>query len=127
MSQDNEGGDDQTANTTPNPVPTLASTPAPIYNFQWDAVKAQTNLLKHKVSFEQACTVFKDSMLLTVYDVDHSEFEERWFSVGYDTNSILLAVSHTYQTTGPINFTVRVISARSATRDERRQYEEILR
>jgi uncharacterized protein len=110
-----------------NPSPMEPTTQAPIYDFQWDAVKAQTNLLKHKVSFEQACTVFKDPMLLTVYDANHSEFEERWFSLGYDNNSSLLAVSHTYQTTGPINITVRIISARPAERDERRQYEEILR
>ena len=81
----------------------------------------------YRSSFEIACTVFKDIMLLTVYDSEHSDFEERWFSIGYDSNGGLLVVSHTYQSTSPINMTVRIISARPANCDERRQYEEILR
>jgi uncharacterized protein len=120
MSANNNDDGDQSNPSTPDTVP--AQTPA--YDFQWDANKALANLLKHGVSFESAATVLNDPMLLTVYDAQHSQFEERWFSVGYEANQSLLAVSHTFQPTSTINITVRIISARPATRDERRQYEE---
>ena len=60
---------------------------------------------------------------LTVFDAAHSEFEERWFTLGTSSTGSLLAVSHTYQHTGPIHVKVRLISARPATRAERKQYE----
>lgn len=62
-------------------------------------------------------------MTFTVFDAAHSEFEERWFTLGNSSDGKLLAVSHTYQYTGPINVSVRIISAREATRRERQQYE----
>jgi uncharacterized protein len=120
MSAQNQNDGDQTNPTT---VP-AESAQIPAYDFQWDASKAMANVLKHGVSFESAATVLNDPMLLTVYDAQHSQFEERWFSVGYEANQSLLAVSHTFQPTSTINITVRIISARPATRDERRQYEE---
>ena len=90
----------------------------------WDAVKAQTNLAKHGVSFELAATVLQDALALTVFDVAHSEYEERWFTLGLSSEGKLLALSHTYQHTGPLDVTVRIISARPATRRERQQYED---
>ena len=89
----------------------------------WDPHKAQSNLAKHGVSFAQAATVLLDPLALTVFDDAHSEFEERWFTLGNSTDARLLAVSHTYSATGPNSAKVRVISAREATRQERRQYE----
>jgi uncharacterized protein len=90
----------------------------------WDAVKAQTNLAKHGVGFEQAATVLQDALALTVFDIAHSEYEERWFTLGLSGEGKLLALSHTYQHTGPLDVTVRIISARPATRRERQQYED---
>jgi uncharacterized DUF497 family protein len=92
-------------------------------DFSWDPVKAASNLTKHGVSFAQAATVLADVLALTVFDSAHSEFEERWFTLGMDSSGKLLAVSHTYTTTGPASARVRLISAREATRQERRQYE----
>jgi uncharacterized protein len=92
--------------------------------FTWDPAKATSNLAKHGVAFAQGATVFADALALTVFDADHSEFEERWFTLGMASNGQLLAVSHTYTTTGVASARVRIISAREATRNERRQYED---
>lgn len=89
----------------------------------WDPDKAQTNTVKHGVTFVQAATVLLDPLALTVFDAAHSASEERWFTLGLSSDGKLLAVSHTYQHTGPIHVSVRIISAREATRRERQQYE----
>lgn len=89
----------------------------------WDPAKAQSNITKHGVTFEQAATVLLDALALTVFDEAHSEYEERWFSLGTSNQGRLLAVVHTYSPTGPNSAKVRIISAREATRHERRQYE----
>jgi uncharacterized DUF497 family protein len=89
----------------------------------WDPVKAQSNIAKHGVAFVQAATVLLDALALTVFDAAHSEFEERWFTLGMASEGKLLAVSHTYQHSGPIHVGVRIISAREATKRERQQYE----
>ncbi len=91
--------------------------------FAWDPVKATSNLAKHGVAFAEAANVFADPLALTVFDAAHSEFEERWFTLGMAGASKLLAVSHTFTATGPATARVRIISAREATRSERRQYE----
>lgn len=88
----------------------------------WDPAKAQTNLSKHGVSFTQAASVLLDPLALTVFDAAHSDQEERWFTLGQALGGTLLAIAHTYQTTGPATATVRLISARAATRRERAQY-----
>ena len=88
----------------------------------WDPVKAQSNITKHGVTFVQAATVLLDALALTVFDAAHSEFEERWFTLGSSGDGKLLAVSHTYQHTGPVHVRVRIISAREATKRERQQY-----
>lgn len=95
--------------------------------FAWDPVKAAANLAKHGVAFAQAATVFADALALTVFDHEHSEFEERWFTLGTSSDGKLLAVSHTYTATGPATASVRIISAREANRNERRQYEDVPR
>lgn len=101
---------------------TDAHTP-PLLDITWDPHKAHSNLAKHGVSFVQAATVLHDALALTVFDAAHSDFEERWFTLGCDSEGKLLAVSHTYQHTGPIHVKVRIISAREATKRERQQYE----
>jgi uncharacterized DUF497 family protein len=69
--------------------------------FTWDPAKAASNLTKHGVPFAQGATVFADALALTVFDDAHSEFEERWFTLGMASDGKLLAVSHTYTATGP--------------------------
>ena len=60
--------------------------------FAWDLAKAASNLAKHGVAFAQAATVFADALALTVFDQAHSEFEERWFTLGMSSTGKLLAV-----------------------------------
>lgn len=94
-----------------------------IYEFEWDPAKALANTRKHGVSFDQAATVFLDVLALTVFDAEHSQHEERWFTLGLDSSGVLLAVAHTLQETTPERLRVRFISARQATRRERLNYE----
>ena len=93
------------------------------YDFEWDAVKAPANARKHGVTFDQAATVFQDALALTAFDAEHSQQEERWFTLGFDASGALLAVSHTFQASTPARIRVRLISARPATRRERQFYE----
>lgn len=94
------------------------------YSFEWDQQKAASNLVKHGVVFEQAATVFLDVLALTVYDEAHSQYESRWFTLGLDESGSLLAVAHTYQSTSDSHVRIRLISARRATKQERRFYED---
>jgi uncharacterized protein len=96
-------------------------------DFEWDANKAASNLAKHGVAFAQAATVLHDALALTVFDAAHSEFEERWFTLGMSESGHLLAVSHTFAQTGDASAKVRLISARPATKQERHSYENELR
>ena len=98
--------------------------PETVYDFQWNPTKALYNARKHGVTFDQSATVFLDAFALTVYDEANSQSEDRWFTLGYDASGRLLAVAHTYEVTGPTNVRVRIVSARKATRLERRSYEE---
>ena len=87
--------------------------------FDWDPTKAARNLEDHKVSFEEAATVFGDPLAITFPDPDHSTGEERWLTFGLSSRGRLLAVSHSEH-----RLKVRLISARLATRHERKIYEE---
>jgi len=91
--------------------------------FTWDPSKAASNVTTHQVTFAQAATVLADALALTVFDSAHSIYEERWFTLGMSSEGKLLAVSHTFTAIGPASARVRLISARAATRTERRQYE----
>ena len=88
--------------------------------FQWDQRKAAANLAKHKVSFEEAATVFGDPLGRIVADPRHSAVEERLLLLGISKERRLLAVMYVERAEA-----VRIISARRATRPERRDYEEI--
>ena len=94
-----------------------------IYDFQWDVVKALSNADKHGVTFEQAASVFLDTLALTVFDEAHSQDEERWWLLGHDAGGSLLLVAHTYLNTGTSSASIRLISARPATKRERHFYE----
>jgi len=88
--------------------------------FEWDAHKAESNLGKHGVSFEEASTVFQDDFSLTGRDPDHAAAREARFVIyGLSSATRLLVVSHTER-----GSKIRIISARQATRLERKIYEE---
>ena len=95
-----------------------------LYEFEWYEAKAAANERKHGVSFELASSVFRDPRLLTVADVEHSEIEERWFSVGIARNGAVLSVVYLWSEADAAVIKIRLISARKATRAELRQYEE---
>ena len=94
------------------------------YNFEWDPAKAASNLAKHGVSFNRAAQVFLDPLMLSLYDEEHSEDDERWATMGMDRNNVLLVVVHTFKELNDENVTIRIISARRATKFEAREYEE---
>jgi len=93
------------------------------YHFEWDPAKAADNRHKHGVGFELVATVFRDPLALSRFDDEHSETEERWVTLGQADNSKLLVVVHTFQELDEHNATVRIVSARPATRHEQRHYE----
>lgn len=94
------------------------------FEFSWDERKATGNLRKHGITFELAATVFHDPNLLTVADVDHSEGEERWFSVGVAASGQLTAVVYLWSESARPLIRIRIISARRATAQEIRYYQE---
>jgi uncharacterized DUF497 family protein len=96
------------------------------YEFQWDEHKAIANENKHGVTFNLASSIFYDPNLLTVADVEHSETEERWFSVGTAANGVLLSAVYLWSDADAAAIKIRLISARKATPAECRQYEEVL-
>ena len=91
--------------------------------FEWNELKARENLRKHQVNFEEAKTIFNDSLLLTFRDEVHSNYEERYISIGFSAENEILLVVHTEheQDEGLI---IRIISSRKATTSERKVYEE---
>lgn len=88
-------------------------------DFEWNPDKAKSNYEKHNVSFEEAATVFDDSLSVTFPDPDHSIGESRYVIIGLSRFGQLLIVAHTDR-----EEKIRIISARKATRQERRFYEQ---
>ena len=89
--------------------------------FEWDSEKEKTNRQKHKISFLEACYVFADKYMLTLYDDEHSADEDRWTTIGQTLSSRMLVVVHTYRKIKDKEL-VRIISARKATTHEEEQY-----
>ncbi len=87
--------------------------------FEWDPDKSEANLKKHGISFHEASTVFGDPLALTFGDPDHSVGEQRFLTFGLSRLRQLLVVVHTER-----RKTTRIISARRATRQERKIYED---
>jgi uncharacterized DUF497 family protein len=88
--------------------------------FEWDENKAERNLSKHGISFNEAKTVFDDLLYVDFYDPDHSEDEERYLIVGQSNRGrLLMIVSYTER-----GDSIRLISTREVTRTEREAYEE---
>lgn len=86
--------------------------------FQWNTEKAEANLKKHGVSFEEATTVFLDPLSLTIHDPLHSDEEDRFIITGFSDEQRQLVIVHTDR-----DDKIRIISARLATPGERRKYE----
>jgi hypothetical protein len=93
--------------------------PAMPLSFEWDENKAKANLAKHGVSFEEASTAFGDPLSLTIPDPAHSHAEDRSIVLGQSHQRKLLVVVHTER-----GDNIRIISARRASRRERKSYEE---
>lgn len=89
------------------------------YKFEWDAAKAAANAAKHDVSFDEATESFGDPFSLHMADPDHSVGEQRFLVLGISRRRRLLVVSYAER-----GDRTRIISARLATRSERRRYEE---
>jgi uncharacterized protein len=90
-----------------------------MFKFEWDDQKAASNLKKHGVSFDEAVSVFADSLALTFSDTDHFESEDRSRTYGISNKGRLLVVVHTERRNN-----VRIISARKATRYEKSIYDQ---
>jgi uncharacterized DUF497 family protein len=88
-------------------------------DFEWDDTKAESNERKHGVTFIGAMTIFGDPLSVTGYDPRHADDEDRFLTMGTSVDGRLLVVSHTDR-----GDTVRIISARVATRRERKDYED---
>ena len=89
-------------------------------NFSWDENKAKTNQQKHGVTFTEASTVFGDPLSITIDDQEHSDYEKRFIIIGCSVNIEILVVVHTDN-----EDTIRIISTRKATKQERSLYEKI--
>ena len=85
--------------------------------FEWDETKAAKNIEKHRVSFDEAATVFDDPMFITFIDEEHSVDEERYITIGLSKQGRLLMVAHTDR-----EGRIRIISARKATKIEEQFY-----
>ena len=88
-------------------------------NFEWDPDKAEYNLRKHGVSFQEAATVLGNDASITIYDPDHSDDEDRFITIGWSYQRRLLMVSHTDR-----GENIRIISSRKLTKSERKAYEK---
>ena len=87
--------------------------------FEWDGEKEQANINKHGIDFAEAATVFGDPLEVTISDPDHSIGEYRFLSVGMSSAGRVLVVSYVERS----DYRIRIISVRSASQRERRQYE----
>lgn len=91
--------------------------------FEWDQQKAKINEEKHGISFEEDKSVFYDDNARLIYDSEHSQDEERYILLGISYSLRLLVVCHLYKTN---HETIRIISARQATKLETKQYRGFL-
>ena len=90
--------------------------------FEWDPSKETNNIRKHGVSFEQASYVFADPFALNKFDEAHSDDEERWILLGKSLSEVFIVVVHTFRKDNEGKESVRIISARKATKSEKEIY-----
>lgn len=93
------------------------------YHFEWNPEKEKQNIRKHGMAFRKASTVFRDSNQLSIYDDQHSDYEDRWITMGLDDSGVLRVVVHTFEQLDDLNCNIRIISARKATNQEIKQYQ----
>ena len=89
----------------------------------WDRLKAESNLKKHRISFEEAQTVFSDPNARMISDPEHSDDEDRFILLGISAGLRLLVVCHCYKGDDMV---IRIISARKANKNEQKQYGSFL-
>ncbi|MBC8453578.1 BrnT family toxin [PVC group bacterium] len=94
------------------------------YDFAWDPNKAKGNRIKHGVNFEQAATVFQDPRAATIYDDEHSDYEDRWITLGVSSSGGLITVFHTFNEIDNEHAQIRIFSCRKATDEQKQQYTE---
>lgn len=94
------------------------------YDLEWDPEKARQNRRKHRVSFEQGATVFRDPRAASLYDNEHSQTEDRWVTLGVSAGGGLLVVNHTFEEIDASHVRIRIFSCQKATSDQIRQYGE---
>ncbi len=94
------------------------------YRFDWDPIKENPTVSRHKVTFRRAATVFRDPNQLSIYDQEHSKDEDRWITIGVDGSGVLRVIIHTFKQVTEGLCEIRIISARKATSREARQYRE---
>jgi len=87
--------------------------------FEWDEEKSNSNIKKHKISFEESKTVFNDPLAITILDPQHSKKEHRFIDIGCSSKGKILSVVYTERKSN-----IRIISSRKATKFERKLYEE---
>ena len=87
-------------------------------DFEWNHQKAEFNSQKHGITFDEASTVFGDTLSVTFPDLEHSIQEERYLIIGLSSKNKILVISHVYR-----NESIRIISARQATKREQKFYE----
>ncbi len=92
--------------------------------FEWDPLKSRDNLKKHHVSFDEGKTIFNDPFLVTYFDEEQSDEENRFISIGMSLKSRVLLVVHTEQEEQINTVVIRIISCRKATPLERSVYEK---
>lgn len=93
--------------------------------FDWDKEKATANVKTHGISFEEASEVFDDPLHISVLDKRFNYFEERWISIGMTSKTRLVVLGHLYCIEEGGKESIRIITAREATRKERESYESI--
>lgn len=75
-----------------------------VYSFEWDPEKDKSNLQKHKISFERAAEIFLNPFMLSIFDDMHSDDEERWITIGKDSNNVTIVVVHTFTEIDPESY-----------------------
>jgi uncharacterized protein len=88
-------------------------------HFEWDPKKAESNLQKHQVGFDEAASIFDAPLFITFLDEEHSSSEERYTTIGLSNKNRMVIVAHTER-----NENIRIISARKATQNEEKFYQE---
>ena len=92
--------------------------------FDWDPVKAASNLAKHDIPFQDAMSIFAGPLTLSVIDETSSSIEERWITIGVSRTTRVLIVVHSFVKIAEYHVNIRIVSARKPNKQERHQCEQ---